>query len=106
MGFVPATDHQPDFAPKAQLFGRKVRSRRAELGLSERKLAERASLSRGYVALLLKDRGSHKDAHGEYKLPNPTLDVIWRLAEALEVDVAYLVDHTRAVEPAGGHEVR
>lgn len=81
-----------------QLFGAKVRSRRAELGLSERKLAERASVSRGYISLLLKDRGSHKDAEGAYKLPNPTLDVIWRLADALEVDVAYLVDNSRPVE--------
>lgn len=95
---MPATDHAPDFAERAKLFGDKVRSRRAELGLSERKLAERASLSRGYVALLLKDRGSHKDDSGEYKLPNPTLDVIWRLAEALEVEPMYLVDSSRGVE--------
>lgn len=95
---MPATDHHPDFAEKAKLFGDKVRSRRAELGLSERKLAERASISRGYVALLLKDRGSHKDESGEYKLPNPTLDVIWRLADALELDPSYLVDPTRPVE--------
>jgi transcriptional regulator with XRE-family HTH domain len=96
---VPATDHQPDFADRAKLFGDKVRSRRAELDLSERKLAERASISRTYVSLLLKDRGSHKDANGDYKLPNPTLDVIWRLAEALEVEPMYLVDYTRPVEP-------
>ncbi|WP_235738000.1 helix-turn-helix domain-containing protein [Nocardioides alcanivorans] len=95
---MPATDHQPDFAEKAKLFGDKVRSRRAELGLSERRLAERASLSRGYISLLLKDRGSHKDAQGEFKLPNPTLDVIWRLADALEVEPAYLVDSSRPVE--------
>ncbi|MFT4084435.1 MAG: helix-turn-helix transcriptional regulator [Nocardioides sp.] len=95
---MPATDHQPDFAEKARLFGAKVRSLRAERGLSERTLAERAGLSRGYISLLLKDRGSHKDSHGEYKLPNPTLDVIWRLADALDVDPTYLVDHTRGVE--------
>ena len=95
---MPATDHEPDFAERAKLFGAKVRSRRAELGLSERKLAEKASLSRGYISLLLKDRGSHKDEHGEYKPLNPTLDVIWRLADALEVDPSYLVDSTRGVE--------
>lgn|GEM_PF-7074857 len=95
---MPATDHQPDFGERVKLFGAKVRSRKAELGLSERKLAELASVSRGYVQLLLKDRGSHKDENDDYKLPNPTLDVIWRLAEALEVDVAYLVDNTREVE--------
>lgn len=95
---MPATDHAPDFADKAKLFGDKVRSRRAQLGLSERKLAELAGISRGYVALLLKDRGSHKDSAGEYKLPNPTLDVIWRLAEALDVEPMYLVDPNRGVE--------
>lgn len=98
---MPATDHQPDFAAKAKLFGDKVRSRRAELGLSERMLAERAGISRGYVALLLKDRGSHKDDAGNYKLPNPTLDVIWRLAEALGVEPMYLVDPDRPVETRG-----
>lgn len=95
---MPATEKAPDFADRAKLFGDKVRSRRAELGLSERKLAEKAGISRGYVALLLKDRGSHKDGSGEYKLPNPTLDVIWRLADALEVEPTYLVDPDRGVE--------
>ncbi|MCL2542076.1 MAG: helix-turn-helix domain-containing protein [Nocardioidaceae bacterium] len=95
---MAATEKAPDFAHRAKLFGDKVRSRRAELGLSERKLAEATGLSRGYVALLLKDRGSHKDGAGEYKPLNPTLDVIWRLAEALDVEPMYLVDPHRGVE--------
>lgn len=94
----PATEKASDFGQRAKLFGDKVRSRRAELGLSERKLAEYTGLSRGYVSLLLKDRGSHRGPDGNYKLPNPTLDVIWRLADALEVDPSYLVDHSRGVD--------
>lgn len=96
---MAATDKAPDFANRAKLFGDKVRSRRAELGLSERRLAEETGLSRGYIALLLKDRGSHKDESGRYKPPNPSLDVIWRLADALHVEPAYLVDPSRPIEP-------
>jgi len=102
---APAVEHESDFAAKASLFGAKIRSRRAELGLSERSLAELAGVSRSYVTLLLKDRGSHKGVDGTYKPPNPTLDIIWRLADALEVDPTYLVDHRRQVEhdlPRGG----
>ena len=95
---MPATDHHPDFASKARLFGDKVRAARAELDLSERQLAEKAGLSRGYISLLLKDRGSHKGPDGSYKLPNPTLDVIWKLADALELDATYLIDNDRPVE--------
>lgn len=96
---MPAADHLADFAERAQLFGEKVRQRRNELRLTERDLIERTGLSRGYVQLLLNNRGGHKDpATGTYRPVNPTLDVIWRLAEALELDPSYLVDNSRGVE--------
>lgn len=95
---VPAAEHLPDFAERAKLFATKVRHRHDKLGLTERQLIEHTALSRGYIQLLLNNRGGHKDPRtGAYRPPNPTLDVIWRLAEALEVDVAYLVDPDRKV---------
>jgi transcriptional regulator with XRE-family HTH domain len=99
VGFVPAADHLPEFAERSRRFGDKVRRRHDELGLTERELIERTGLSRGYIQLLLNNRGSHKDPEtGSYKPANPTLDVIWRLAEALELDAPYLVDNDRDVE--------
>ncbi|GAA3650242.1 hypothetical protein GCM10022237_07500 [Nocardioides ginsengisoli] len=96
---MPAADHLPEFEEKSKRFGEKVRRRRDELGLTERELMERTGLSRGYIQLLLNNRGGHKDpATGTYRPANPTLDVIWRLADALELDATYLVDNDRDVE--------
>ena len=96
---MPAVEHQPEFAGKAHGFARKVRRRHEELELTEGELIRRTGLSRSYLQRLLNARGSAKDQRtGESKPPNPTLDVIWRLAEALEIDPTYLVDDTRGVE--------
>jgi len=96
---MPAHTPSADFERRAQLFGEKVRQRRHELGLTEMQLMERTGLSRTYLQLLLNNRGGHKNrVTGEYPLPNPALDVVWLLADALEVDAAYLVDSERPVE--------
>lgn len=96
---VGAADHLPEFEERAKLFGEKVRTRHDELGLTERQLIERTGLSRSYIQLLLNNRGTpkHPDT-GRYGPVNPTLDVIWRLSEALDLDPAYLVDTSRGVE--------
>ncbi len=96
---MPAAEHQPDFAERARTFGDKVRRRAEDLELTQRELIEKTGLSRGYIQLLLNNRGSHKDESGHYKPLNPTLDVLWRLADALEVDVSYLVDPERPIQP-------
>lgn len=95
---MPAAEHPPDFAVRATLFAAKVRRAFDERGLTQRQLMDRTGLSEGYLKLLLNNRGGHKRPDGEYGPPNPTLDVIWRLAEALELDPAYLVDPERGVE--------
>ena len=95
---MPAAEHQPDFAERAKTFGEKVRRRAEELELTQRELIEKTGLSRGYIQLLLNNRGSHKDPEGRYKPLNPTLDVVWRLADALEVEIAYLADPERPVQ--------
>lgn len=61
------------------VFGRRVRQRRAELGLSQEQLAERVSLHRTYVGSL--ERGER----------NVALVNIVRLAAGLEVDPGDLV---------------
>ena len=66
------------FGP-AVAFGAALRERRKELGLSQERFAAKAKLDRTYVGGL--ERGER----------NPTLRVIWRLAEALEMRPGDLV---------------
>jgi transcriptional regulator with XRE-family HTH domain len=60
-------------------FGDRVRARRQKLGLSQEALALRADIHRTYVASL------------ESGQRNPSLDLMARLARALEVDLGTLV---------------
>ncbi|MDH5134624.1 MULTISPECIES: helix-turn-helix transcriptional regulator [unclassified Microbacterium] len=61
-------------SPRAAL-GVRVRQLREALGLSQEAFAHRAELDRTYVSGI--ERGRR----------NPTLDVLYRLADALEVEV-------------------
>ncbi|MBD2098481.1 helix-turn-helix transcriptional regulator [Trichocoleus sp. FACHB-591] len=61
-----------------QRFGKAIRRRRRELDITQEKLAELAELHRTYISNL--ERG---DA-------NPTLDMINRLAKALDISIAQL----------------
>lgn len=60
-------------------FGRRLRSRRTQMGLSQEALAERTSLHWSYISLV--ERGQK----------NLTLHNILRLAAVLEVDAGELV---------------
>lgn len=60
------------------ILGARVRELREELGLSQEAFAHRAELDRTYVSGI--ERGRR----------NPTLDVIYQLAEALDVEVREL----------------
>jgi len=98
VGDMPAHPHSAEFAERAELFCAKVRQAYDEHGLTQLQLVERTGLSQGYLKLLLNNRGSHRDPDGNYKPANPTLDVITKLAAALELDIGYLVDPERPVE--------
>ena len=63
-----------------ELFGAVVRRHRLERGLSQERLAEAAGLSQRYLSVL--ERGEN----------SPTLNVIVRLAAALDVSPAELLD--------------
>ena len=65
--------------PRQQLFGDRVRERRLALGLSQEALAHQADVHRTYIGSL--ETGNR----------NPSLDLIARLAEALDCDAADLV---------------
>lgn len=64
---------------RRRAFGRNVRARRIEMGLSQEKLGERAGLHRTYVGSV--ERGER----------NLALDAIWQLADALEASPGDLV---------------
>lgn len=59
--------------PRVLAFGAAVRARREELGLSQEALGYKAKVHRTYVSDV--ERGAR----------NPTVKVIWKLADALEV---------------------
>ncbi len=61
------------------MFGDRVRERRLAIGLSQESLAARSGIARAYVGSL---EGGQR---------NPSLDMIARLAIALEVDAGELV---------------
>lgn len=71
--------------PLPQRFGQVVRSRRRALGVSQERLAELAGLHRTYISLL--ERG----------LRTPSLDVIAKVAAALETDMASIVSEVEAL---------
>jgi len=64
-------------------FGRAVRRRRTEAGLSQEALAERAGLHPTYVSMV--ERG----------LRNPTLDVSARIAKALKASLPALIEEAQ-----------
>lgn len=74
----------------SRAFGEAVRSRRAELGLSQESLGQIAGLDRTYVSGV--ERG----------VRNPTLSSMSRLAVALQVPISRLLSATedQLVDPA------
>lgn len=97
---MPAHAHDPDFEARARRFSEKVRARYDELGITTMELTRLTGISQGYLKLLLNGRGGHRDpVTGAYKPPNPTMDVAWKLAAALEVDLGSLVDPEQELKP-------
>lgn len=62
-----------------EAFGQGVRERRQELGLSQEELGYRCGLDRTYVSGI--ERG----------VRNPTLKVLWRLADGLDTQASDLL---------------
>jgi transcriptional regulator with XRE-family HTH domain len=75
--------------PHVLAFGTAVRRRREELGLSQEALGFRAKIHRTYVSDV--ERGAR----------NPTVKVIWKLADALETEPSRLFSVAEAGLPRG-----
>lgn len=73
-----------------QRFGKAVRRRRRELDLSQEELAERAELHRTYLSDIERGEG------------NPSLEIIEKLANALDISVASLFADYKIDQKKGG----
>ncbi len=74
----------PSFsAPLAQIFGEMIRERRLGLGISQEELAHQCDLERSYVGRI--ERGKSQ----------PGLHLIFKLTDALRMDVGRLVRDVR-----------
>jgi transcriptional regulator with XRE-family HTH domain len=62
-----------------EIFAKNLRAARQQKGLSQEELAHRADLDRTYISSL------------ERNVYNPTIDVVARLADALEIEAASLL---------------
>ena len=75
--------------PRVLAFGAAVRIRREELGLSQEALGYKAKVHRTYVSDI--ERGAR----------NPTVKVIWKLANALETQPSALFRIAETVRAKG-----
>jgi len=73
--------------------GKKIRQLREELGMSQALLSSQAGLSQGYLSQLEND-----------EVQNPSAAVIFRLAQALNVDPRVLMDAAGYDRGANGSE--
>lgn len=69
-----------------------MHDRRRELGLTQEQLAERTGISRNQIQNIENNRNNSKDPRTGYPGPgNARLDTVFRLAEALKLDVTELI---------------
>ena len=73
--------------PYLDILGKRIRSRRGELGLSQEGLANEAGLDRSYVGRI--ERGEH----------NLTFVALVRLCRAMKCDVASLTNDLPSARP-------
>ena len=100
VGFVPRPDPPADYLRAAQLLGAKVRAVRDARGMTQETLAERTGISRNQIQNIEHSRNNLRDPRtGRPGAGNARLDTVFLLAHALQVEVTYLVDPGRAVQP-------
>jgi transcriptional regulator with XRE-family HTH domain len=68
------------------ILGKKIKNRRSELGLSLDKLAAKSNMSKSYIWEL------------ENRPSNPTTEILSRLADALDVTLAYFREDKLEIE--------
>jgi len=73
---MPKYLHMEDIVqPTALLFAKRLKERRAQMGLSQPELAEQSGVTAAYISTIERGKG------------NPTLDVMINLAQALGLEV-------------------
>ncbi|GAA3661334.1 hypothetical protein GCM10022237_21540 [Nocardioides ginsengisoli] len=88
---MPEPDESPDMDAIARKFGETVRALRHERGMTQERLAELTGVSRNQIQNIEHSRNNTTDEFGRHGRANPTLDTIWALAYALDVDVTDLL---------------
>ena len=96
---MSAAGSSSDFARRVAAVGERVRARREELGLSQIDLANKVGRDRRTIQQIEYGRATSPSPDGGYRPSNPQLDTMWVLAEALGVDVLYLLEPLRTQPP-------
>ncbi len=100
---MPSREPPDAYVRAARLLGEKVRALREERGLTQEQLAHQTGIARNQIQNIEHNRSNTKDPQtGRPGRGNARLDTLFLLAEELAVDVTYLVDPERAVEPLPG----
>lgn len=89
-----------DWKDIAASFGGKVRYHREALGLNQEQLAERAGISRNQIQNIENSRNNQLGADGRKGPGNPRMDTVFALANALHVEIGYLVDPRQSPAPS------
>ncbi len=80
----------------------KICALRLDRGLTQEDVSHRSGLSRNQVQNLERNRSNARDDQGQQLPANPRMDTFFALAIALEVDVGYLTDPNRPLQPLPG----
>ena len=88
---MPSQPAPAEYYRAAEQLGRRVRTLREAQHLTQEKLAEMSGLSRNQIQNIEGNRGNQKGANGQPTPGNARLDTVFRLANALGVDVVYLI---------------
>lgn len=88
---MPARPISAEYPARAREFSDRLKRLRVERGYSQEQLAHRAGISRTRLQLLEWNR---RDTRSKAGPANPTLDLVWQLADALEVSISDLLGDT------------
>lgn len=97
---MPSRQPPDAYAQAVLLLGEKVRALREARGLTQEQLAYATGIARNQIQNIEHNRNNSKDTTTGRPGPgNARLDTLFLLAHELEVDVTYLVDPGRPVNP-------
>lgn len=98
---MPRRDPPDRFREAAELLGRKVASVREARSLTQEQLAAMTGISRNQIQNIERNRNNTKDPESGRPGPaNARLDTLYLIADALQVEVTWLIDrHDRRMLP-------